>query len=306
MKVLIVADGRSPITARWISGLLGLGYQVALISTYPCQPLEGLSEQFILPVAFAAMAGSQSGRGKTSPSKKMVQPFISHFRSLFLAGRYYFGPWHVKRCASAYVELVQKIKPDLVHALRIPYEGMLASYTPDDIPLAVSVWGNDLTLHASGSPWMKTATTRTLERADVLVADARRDIRLGKMWGFSEEKPNLVVPGNGGIDLQFIPQREKRSLPFIQGIPPDAPLVVNPRGFRPGSVRNDMFFYAIPLVLQRNPDVFFILPAMAGQAQAYRWVQNLHIGERVKLLPLLFMALLLVRGWFGGCFTIAE
>jgi hypothetical protein len=35
-----------------------------------------------------------------------------------------------------------------VHALRIPFEGMLGSYTPAGIPFVAATWGNDLTLHA--------------------------------------------------------------------------------------------------------------------------------------------------------------
>ena len=35
--------------------------------------------------------------------------------------------------AGKYREIIESIKPDLIHALRIPYEGMLAAYTPPDI-----------------------------------------------------------------------------------------------------------------------------------------------------------------------------
>ena len=284
---MIVADGRSPITASWLKSLAALGFEVVLVSTYPCQPLEGLSEQHIFPVAFAGLGGSQSAHSKGTSGNNRLRPLVSRFRSIFMAGRYYFGPWQIKRSQPAFIKLIEEIKPDIIHALRIPYEGMLASCAPADIPLAVSVWGNDLTLHAKGSPWMKNITRQTLTRADVLMADASRDIRLGKLWGFDSQKMTLVVPGNGGLDLSLIPDREKRVLPFLAGIPGQRELVVNPRGFRPGSVRNDIFFYSMPLILQRNPNVHFVLPAMAGQAQAYRWVRSFHLEDRVRLLPVL-------------------
>jgi hypothetical protein len=265
-----------------------LGYTVALVSTYPCQSIDGIAEQYNLPVAFASLGGSQSTRSSgSSSSKPGLRSLISRFRPLFMAGRYYFGPMNVDRTRTAFLDLIDQIKPDLVHALRIPFEGMLAAYTPVEIPMVVSIWGNDLTFHAKGSPWMKLATQRTLARANALVADAFRDIQLGKMWGFSSDKPTLMVPGNGGINLELIPDRKPQSLSILQGIPAQAPLVVNPRGFRPGSVRNDIFFYAMPLVLQRNPDVHFVCPAMAGQAQAYQWVRHFHLEKQVKLLPLL-------------------
>ncbi len=39
--------------------------------------------------------------------------------------------------------------------------------------------------------------------------------------------------------------------------PVEEPVIINPRGFRP-YVRNDVFFKAIPLVLEKQPDAKFI------------------------------------------------
>ena len=65
------------------------------------------------------------------------------------------------------------------------------------------------------------------------------------------------------------------------------PLVVNPRGFRPGSLRSDVFFQSIPLVLQHIPAAHFLCPSMAGQPEALEWVERLKIGQQVHLLPTL-------------------
>ena len=81
-----------------------------------------------------------------------------------------------------------------MHALRIPYEGMLAAVTPVHIPFLVSIWGNDLTLHARTAPLMASRTRQALERADGLLADARRDLRLAREWGLREGAPTLAVP----------------------------------------------------------------------------------------------------------------
>jgi glycosyltransferase involved in cell wall biosynthesis len=67
----------------------------------------------------------------------------------------------------------------------------------------------------------------------------------------------------------------------------DVPLLVNPRGFRPGSVRNDTFFRAIPLVLERNRRVMFACAAMQDQKEAIQWVEKLKIKDHVRLLPYL-------------------
>lgn len=280
MKLLIVADGRSPITRRWISMLKPLGYEIDLISTYPCSPVDGVAETAILPVAFARFAGSQAGG---SAGKKMAsrRNLVARFRSLASGLRHSLGPWTIPIYQHEFTALIDTFKPDLVHALRIPFEGMLASYTPAGIPLILSTWGNDLTFHAPSTWQMSQNTRRALERANGLMSDTLRDLRLADEWGFSTVKPALNVVGNGGIHLEEIKET-------INGITPaNPPQVINPRGFRSGSVRNDTFFQSIPLVLEKRPDVRFVCPWMAGQREALDWVQRLGISQNVTLLPML-------------------
>ena len=296
MKILLVADGRSPITRRWLRGLLAMQNEVTLVSTFPCQPPDGVSEMVVLPVAFASLSGSQAGRGSKSDAEMGAGPaapsrsrkLVARFRNVFQRARYSLGPLTLRFYGPRFRRVAQRVQPDLIHALRIPFEGMLAAYAPPDIPLAVSIWGNDLTLHGIGSAAMRRFTTRTLKRANGLAADAQRDIRLARAWGFDVDKAVLTVPGSGGIDL--VETGAAQEMPVISGLPQfsdNTPLVVNPRGFRPGSVRNDIFFQAIPMVLERVPDVQFLCAAMQGQQEAQAWLDRLNIGQHVQLLPYL-------------------
>ncbi len=69
MKLLLVADGRSPITRGWVQTLLQTGCEITLVSTFPCPPIPGIQEQVVIPAAFSSIAGSQAGgksSGKTS------------------------------------------------------------------------------------------------------------------------------------------------------------------------------------------------------------------------------------------------
>lgn len=287
MRILLVADGRSPITRRWIESLNALQHRVFLVSTFPCGSLPGVEKVFILPVAFSALGGGQVNNNDTPAKKSLLRRAVSIFRPLFLTGRYWLGPLTLPQHRALFQQIIKECQPDLVHALRIPFEGMLASFTPPEIPLAVSIWGNDLTLHAKGSPLMRRWTRRTLRRANGLAADATRDIRLGAEWGFPIGCPFLVVPGSGGIDLQQLALAEDPPAEFLKDIPSDAPLVINPRGFRPGSVRNDTFFRAIPLVLQKIPNAHFLCPGMSGQPEARRAQQELGLQRNLHLLPFL-------------------
>lgn len=271
MKILFVADGRSPITLNWLRYFVERGDEVHLASTFLCQPDLKLSSLETVPVAFsgtksAASAASSSRGGLWGASTLKLRTAIRQF----------FGPLTISRAAKRLRPIIERIQPDLIHAMRIPYEGMLAADAfPGNAPLLVSVWGNDFTLHAPSTTGMRHYTEWTLKVADALHADCLRDIRLAKKWGFSPQKPTLVTPGNGGI---------RTGIFYPAPVPPAAPVVLNPRGFR-AYVRNDAFFQAIPLVLKARPDARFQCASMAGDAQALSWLQKLGIEQAVDLLP---------------------
>ncbi len=188
--------------------------------------------------------------------------------------RHYLGPLTISRSAKSLKAVIARVKPDLIHAMRIPYEGMLAADAYNGTPLLVSVWGNDFTLHAPSTRLMRHYTRWTMQATDALHADCQRDIRLASEWGFPAKRPTLVTPGNGGIrmDIFFPPKKLV-----------EEPVVINPRGFR-AYVRNDVFFKAIPFVLKEIPNARFLCAAMAGEAQAQQWIRELNIGHAVELL----------------------
>jgi glycosyltransferase involved in cell wall biosynthesis len=292
--ILIVADGRSPTAHSWISNLQALGYDVSLISTFPCTPTAGLLTFYILPVALSRLSSDPSHGGQHTPSSQRVSPIrrmIRRFTPTFQSLRYIIGPVTLLRFALSYQRLVKLINPDLVHALRIPFEGMLGSYTPAGYPFLASTWGNDLTLHADGSCLMRAFTKRCLRRVDGLAADTHRDIRLAQKWDLPAMVPTLVIPGSGGLDVDAITTAEGFD-PSVYGIPTTCDWVVNPRGLRPGSVHQDVFFAAIPTVLAERSNTCFICPSLAGNAQAQAWVEQYNLQQSTYLLPKLPQSLL--------------
>ena len=294
MKILLVADGRSPITRRWIESMREVNIEVYLASTYPCTRPDDIAGFYQIPVAFSDF--SRKKKTASSENPNAVPPvnsgrgLVSRFRPFFMRLRYILGPLTLPFYSLKLIRIVNKIHPDGIHALRIPFEGMLAAQLPRSVPLAVSIWGNDLTLHAKGSKLMERVTTSTLERADALAADAARDIRLGKLWGFSPDKQTLVIPGNGGISLSDIRLTADEGQIRLGWLPEDYHIIINPRGFRPGSVRNDTFFKSIPQVLAKVPNTLFLCCSMAGQPEALEWVSRLKIEKNVVLLPTLQQA----------------
>lgn len=276
LKIMILADGRSPIVQNWVKMLAPLNYHITLVSSYPCNPLPGINHLFILPLAFSSMGGSQAGGNRNSGYPKVIK----HFRPLAQKIRHWLGPWTLQSKVNRFRDLISVNQPDLIHAFRIPYEGMLAGLTNPDIPVIISTWGNDFTLHAPSTRRMGALTRHALTNASALISDTHVDIQRAVEWGFDLHQPTLVVPGNGGIDLAEIQD-------VIAGVIRSTPFrVINPRGLR-SYIRTDTFFTAIPFVLKELPEVQFTCTSMRGQPEAEMWVHKLGIEKNVQLLPLL-------------------
>jgi len=195
MRLLIFADGRSAIALNWITGILGRGHEIHLASSFPCDPELPLASLTIVPLAFSQIKGSGQVKNRSGSTPKRGRSL----GGAALVGartwlRQWFGPLTLPTAARRLESLIRIVQPDMVHAMRIPYEGMAAALAMKNTsaPLLVSIWGNDFTLHAPSTPWMGRLTRQALDRADALHADCFRDVRLGRSWGFQNEKPSII------------------------------------------------------------------------------------------------------------------
>ena len=273
MRILYVADGRSPTALNWMRHFVEAGHEVHLVSTFASQPRLKFASLHQVPVAFSAAAQDAHG-GRSALATAMPTGPRTRLRQ-------WLGPLTLGKAARQFRELAEEIQPDIIHAMRIPYEGMLAAAAGLDLPLLISVWGNDFTLHGPATPLMRRATHKALAAASALHTDTQRDLELAQEWGFDGSKPGIVLPGNGGIRLDIfhpLPGAAVRDevQPRLQ--------IINPRGMR-AYVRNDVFFKAIPLVLVKRPEVRVLCPAMEGEPEAIKWVEEYDLGSYVQLMP---------------------
>jgi len=269
MKILFVADGRSPTAKNWIRHFVERGDDVFLASTFQCDLDFHVKRLEIAPVAFSAVKKQSSRPGNASSRTLRLRTLV----------RQWLGPLTIPRSAKILRAFIQEVQPDIVHAMRVPYEGMLTACAlrgmTSEARFIVSIWGNDFTLHAPSTPLMRRYTRMTMQTVNALHADCERDIRLAHEWGLSVDKPTFVAPGNGGIrsDVFYPPKESVKE-----------PVVINPRGFR-AYVRNDIFFKSIPLVLAKRNDTRFICSSMAGESQVVEWTKELKIEQAVQLNP---------------------
>lgn len=293
MKLLLVVDAQSPHSIHWIEYLAGVGHEVHLASTYPIDPATLPVKSYVcVPVDFSAKvrSGEKAANMGTAQSKK--SHFFSKLRGSILwkslaSLRNRLAPLMIKRQAKSLSAYIQKVNPDIVHSMRIPFEGLVAhaAIKIAKRPFVVSTWGNDFTLFASRDLSIKSLTLELLKDVDGLHSDCNKDVRIAHSWGLADNIPTTVAPGNGGInsDIFFI-SSDQDSLRKKHNLPLDVPLIINPRGLKE-YVRNDTFFASIPLVLKKFPNAFFIALSMEGKAKAEEWVEKYGIGSSVRLLP---------------------
>src|SRR5262245_25926646 len=239
MKITFVVDARSPISINWISYFLNGSNDVHVISTYPCDSRHLLGARvYEVPVALSGFA-----KGSRRGNKVQRQVRLSALRSSSVRvqssaseiAQNVILPLRLRHRVTKIRQLIADISPDLIHAMRIPFEGVLAAKaTPTNIPLLVSVWGNDFTLWAETNQIIARQTRQTLRRADALLCDCKRDLELAcRDWGFDGCKPLAVLPGAGGIQSSiFHPREANAELKEKLGVSDNVSVIFNPRGFR--------------------------------------------------------------------------
>ena len=293
MRICFIADARSPIARNWIAHFIARPYEVQIISTYPCaaDSFPGASMHHV-PLAFSRLAGDARAGGQAGRPASPITTALRARRSGLLAGislkaHLRITPVELQRHIEPAKSLLTQMAPDIVHAMRIPFEGILAAKAaPPQLPLLISVWGNDFTLCAPDNALLARQTRQALGRADALHTDCRRDLAMAiEAWGFDAKKLAAVLPGAGGIQMtRFYTAAPDESLRRQLNLSDDAPVIINARGFR-GYVRNDVFFAAIPMVLNKHPKAVFLCVAMQGNAMAEKWVKQFGIAANVRLLP---------------------
>jgi glycosyltransferase involved in cell wall biosynthesis len=292
MRLLYIADGRSPIALSWIKHFIEAGHEVHLASTFPCDPPEGIASIAVIPIAMSELYGGADWRN--SQANKSLRRLLPV--GLRTKLRQLVAPITFPRATRSLLEVINRLQPELVHAMRIPFEGMITSRAIQRLAgkkwgvkkpvMLVSVWGNDFTLHARSTRMMQSYTRQTLQVCQALHTDCQRDQLMAIELGFDATKPKFVLPGGGGVHLdvfypaQAEPEQHEDGSETGNGMV----TIINPRGFR-AYVRNDTFFQAIPQVIERHHEVRFLCPGMLDEAQAQKWIAELGIGEVVELLP---------------------
>jgi glycosyltransferase involved in cell wall biosynthesis len=276
LRVLLVADVRSPTTWGWVDAIQSAGVVVLGVDGLPW-PAHG----------HISANGERPGGGVRQRLRSFAGAMPGGLRTIG-KGRQVAGPLLAPMKGHRLRRVVKRVKPDVVHGLRIPYESMAAvAACPPTVPLAVSIWGNDLTHEALRTRRSSRETRRVLARADLLFADCQRDIDLAKTWGLRPTAATAVLPGGGGIDLARMAEEGRTltsRLSDVLGSESDYRLVVNARGARP-YVRNEVLLEALSVMASGlDPRVRVVFVDSAHDAALRRSIECHQLGNKIIVM----------------------
>ena len=117
MRLLFVVDGRSPIALNWISYFVDRGHEVHMVSTFNCEPDLDLASMNVISVAFS---GTKPLDNKSAPTRNKSRSGSNPAASVKLRTslRQWLGPFTLPQAGVKLREIILKIQPDLVHAMR--------------------------------------------------------------------------------------------------------------------------------------------------------------------------------------------
>jgi glycosyltransferase involved in cell wall biosynthesis len=259
MRVCYIVDYRSPIAQPWIAHFCAQGHDVCVIST---------SEPFHHPdaprvVSLRGLARFRTGTTNSDASQRSLPPRLTRslsftappkLRSFLEVGNTRFNLHRAQQALDAF-------QPNLVHVMRIPWEGALASQLNIRAPLLLSIWGNDFTLYALRHCHMRRIAERLLSRTAALHADCERDLVLAGALGFSPRRPQLLAPSAGGVDRSLF--RHWTAADGAVDRKQRARTVINPRGARE-YVNTSVFLTAMRHVVDKQPETQAVCVGLAG------------------------------------------
>jgi glycosyltransferase involved in cell wall biosynthesis len=186
-----------------------------------------------------------------------------------------FAPFKVRR-------LINKIKPDVVHAHYVTQYGFCGAFS-DFHPLVVSPWGSDILIDPRKSKMRRWLVKSALKKADA-ISVVNNPIKR-KLVELKCSKDKIVPLRIASVDTnEFHPSKRSEAIRKAQGAENDF-LVLNARPLTP-LYHMDVFIRAIPFVVEKIPNVKFIILYGKGQmrSQLEGVAQKLNVEDNILWL----------------------
>lgn len=249
MRLFYIADVTSIHAQRWANYFAGKGHEVHFVSRRYTQGCEGLSDR-IQVHALAKLA--------PLPQASRIAAYISAL------------PW-VLQVRS----LVEKIKPDIVHADFIGVPGYLGAASGFR-PLVLGAWGSDIMIMPRQNRAYRFLTKQALRRADRIICVSSALMEEIIALGASPSKIDVIPIGVDTGKFSPRPRNEAPADTFQSG---ESPVVISTRSLK--SIYDvETLVRAIPLVLREVPEAKFVIAGAGEQeSQLKELARNLGVSS---------------------------
>jgi len=283
MKICYIADANSIHARRWIEYFCKPKNEVHVISTTVCtNPIKGCT-----------IHNLSKSKGVEKGVKRLTR--ISLFQKIRGLNQFFFVYlglllYRTFRFRNQAKAIVEEIKPDLVHCLRLPIEGYIGGLIGYQ-PMALSTWGNDMVYFARKYLPFRWLTKKMVSKMSLYFPDSHRDKHIAHLYGSSYSVSSLVIPVTGGLKFREYPMYQDESVRLRAkikiGIDPTTNLVISVRGFKWFYVNTETLVKAIPHIIDVVPNILFVLKGdvkLDAYNQTCRLVAKLGIEDKVKIV----------------------
>ncbi|MGH2627523.1 MAG: hypothetical protein ACRDHY_12840, partial [Anaerolineales bacterium] len=113
MRIVYVADARSPIARSWIHPFVQAGHEVHVVSTFHAPEVPGAASLEIVPVGFSGLVRG-SGVGGAHGAGRPTLPWLSGAGSMALRAsvRHWLGPVTIGPAAVRLRRILVRRRPD--------------------------------------------------------------------------------------------------------------------------------------------------------------------------------------------------
>ncbi len=202
MKILFIAKGNHPHTARWIGQLKNTDFKLFFFPSHEENSLnEGFKNVTILKSFYSQerldVSVRQSGvpvfgKRQERVGQAILQKYVPNYRIKLLA------------------HYIRKLKPDLIHSMDIQDTAGFVLGAKDQLGMGMprwlmTSWGSDLYLFGQFPEYLPEIK-RVLAEADFFSTDCQRDLKLALELGL-RGKYLGAFPSGGGFELdQTVPE----------------------------------------------------------------------------------------------------
>ena len=193
-----------------------------------------------------------------------------------------FGFWEYIRAYKRFRNILNDLKPDILHAGWIYSTGLMAAVSRYK-PFLLMPWGSDILILPNKSVFFKKLSQYVIKRADMVTCDAQIvKQKIIKLANYPEERI-IVFPW--GIDLSLFCYSEELRISTRKELGwEDKKIVIMDRYFEP-IYGIEYFLNALPKVVNEIPEVRILLIGSGSLEKNFRKkINDLNISKNVIFL----------------------